>query len=210
MDISLRTRAHSQLAGVTALQHHQPPVSPVFSGISNDWGLPGWMWMGATTTGTTADRTFYTPIWCDGVLKWDRIAVNVQVGGAAGTLIRLGLYSAKIQGNGRMAPDALITDYGTVTADTAANKLITIDETPPAGYSFIYFGTDAVATMQAIDAERPWFAPVSPGSSALFTASKVIGMSDVADAIAALPALAPAQTQVNPVSSNFVMTRQVL
>jgi len=72
---------------------------------------------GALTTGAlTANQHLAVPFFVQGSLSADRIGLNVTTAGAAGKLLRLGIYDANAAG----LPGALLVDSGAIAADTAA------------------------------------------------------------------------------------------
>lgn len=106
--------------------------------------LPGWKWgnvAGATTT-PTAHTIYFTPIYMSQPWAFDRISCEVTAGGGAGTLARLGLYTATVSTNGALTPGTLIVDAGTVDANSVAVADKTISQTL-SGWYFTAFVTQA-------------------------------------------------------------------
>jgi hypothetical protein len=61
----------------------------------------------------------------------DRIGILVTTAGAAGSVVRLGVYVAVPTGV------SLLHDFGTVSTDTTGEKIITVSETLPSGMVFL-------------------------------------------------------------------------
>jgi hypothetical protein len=79
------------------------------------------------TTGATlvSKRTFVTPFFFPKPTAIDRISIRITSGGAAGSVVRFGIYE-----NDDGFPGALIADLGTIDATTVATAVeLTIDET---------------------------------------------------------------------------------
>jgi hypothetical protein len=85
---------------------------------------------GTNTTLTLTDGTFIvTPIFFVRPVTLDRIAVRVTTAGSAGSVIRLGIYSA----DAAMFPSTLVLDAGTVDSSSTGTKEITISQALPFG-----------------------------------------------------------------------------
>jgi hypothetical protein len=109
------------------------------------YGTP--MSYGAAQTGRTmaVNTTYYVPIYFDGNITYDRIAIKSFSSWATGpATVRLGIYNASLT-TGR--PDTVYLDAGTISV-TAANtdQLITISTTPPAGYYYLAMNSQVAAS----------------------------------------------------------------
>jgi len=91
--------------------------------------IPGVEISGVGTSGLTANRLYYYPIYVATPITLDRIAIEVTTAGAAATKARLGIYNANVN----WQPTTLVLDAGTVAVDTTGLKAITISQTLPAG-----------------------------------------------------------------------------
>lgn len=106
----------------------------------------------ATATALVANTFYAAPFFTPVNFTADRITLNVTVAGAAGKLLRLGIYTATPAG----LPDALLVDSGALAADTAAPFIAsaTISQALIAGQ--LYFlavvtdGTPTVTTSQPV------------------------------------------------------------
>lgn len=91
-------------------------------------------WSGSAMN-PTHDRLYYVPITIPSSTTITRIGTYVSTGASAGSTIRLGLYN---DGGGK--PGTLITDAGTVAANSTGEKEITISQTLAAGRYFMCAG----------------------------------------------------------------------
>jgi hypothetical protein len=108
-------------------------VSPAFiapSGVKA-YGIPGFRASGsAATAAPTAGRLNYEPWFVEASTTLDRLAVEVvTTPGAAGKLLRMGIYNA----NTSWVPTTLVVDAGTVLVDSVGLKVATINVTLPPG-----------------------------------------------------------------------------
>jgi len=129
------------------VQRYGRPASPYLFNSANY--TPTHIRGGAA--GQNNNRMWLMPMFFHKRMTLDRIAIahEATVAGA-GSLARLGLYANATTGND--APDALITDYGTVPLDTAV-------------------GTKAITISQIVDPGLYWFAYVNQITSGTPTVS---------------------------------------
>lgn len=106
--------------------------------------LPGWKFPNAagSTSTPTAHRIYFVPMFMSQPWPFDRISCEVTAGGGAGTLARLGIYTATVSTNGALTPGTLIVDAGTVDANSVAVANNTISQTL-SGWYFAAFVTQA-------------------------------------------------------------------
>lgn len=71
----------------------------------------------------TLNRLFFTPLLLAEQKSFDQVGANVTVAAAAGGVLRFGLYRADGANN---RPGTLISDLGTVAADTIGTKTLNI------------------------------------------------------------------------------------
>tara|TARA_Y100000310_G_C20478622_1_gene713638 strand:- start:311 stop:937 length:627 start_codon:yes stop_codon:yes gene_type:complete len=194
MKIGGPSPTHEQLVGVELAQHHTPPFAIGFDLGGDAYEIPGWHHYATANGLVVADELYVWLIYCARETSYTRIACRVGVGGAGGTVGRLGLYDAELDGDGQLGPGALQDDSGTVSVASTGAKEIVIAETLTQGYHYVAFSSDGapqlVGANFVVAAQVP-FTPVSPGMiGALALGHRVT----VADGAAALPDPCPAMT----------------
>ena len=113
--------------------------------------------------------------------------IDVRVA-AAGAVARLGLYSAQFEDNGRLTPNALTSDWGTVSVASTGLKTIVIDETLAEGFHFLASSSDGTPQYRGTSLTNAASGPVTgSGGDASDVMNKVILSVTVADGAAALP-----------------------
>ena len=75
-----------------------------------------------STFALTLDKLYLIPLDTPASASFDRIGVEVTTAGAAGALLRLGVYTANSGG----LPTTLLSDFGTVDSATTGNKELTV------------------------------------------------------------------------------------
>lgn len=75
----------------------------------------------------------YCPVWVPHAVTAVKLAINVTIGGGAGSVHRLGLYASTATGQ----PGALILDAGTVATTGTGNITITISQAVAAGLYWV-------------------------------------------------------------------------
>ena len=107
--------------------------------------LPAGFLLGYTTSAIQADRIIARYLWVARNITVDRIAVYVATAGAAGTVIRLGIYN-----NGtNLLPGSLLLDAGTVAVDSTGVKAITINQALTKGLYWLALFSDGAPTLGA-------------------------------------------------------------
>jgi hypothetical protein len=114
---------------------------------------------------TTADVLIVSPIFFSQTVTLDRIAARVVTAGAAGSVIRLGIYGS----TSTMFPGTLVLDAGTIdgTITAGSSQEITISVTLPAGVYWIG------AVSQGSPATQPVMAGRSSNTSPMFLSDSV-------------------------------------
>ena len=142
------------------------PCKPYF--ISGAWYGPLGFWE-ASGGAIVNDRLrgCYFPVTTDVTL--DRIGVSVNTAGAAGSVIRLGIY----RDDGAIGPDALVLDAGTVDSTTTGRKEIVISQAlTPDNYWLMLAGQGAPATQPNVGRANGFSAspyPYYQGQNSNFT-----------------------------------------
>ena len=159
--------------------------------------LPGWNNQALAVRTITQHRLYYLAVVHAFARTWNEVVVEVEVVGSASSVIRIGLYTARAKSGGELGPDALVSDFGTVAADTMGEKTLTIDQRFAAGFEFLCFSTDGTGlSLQGPDATWGIKAPVSGGSGSVALYRSAIPTVLRADGGAALPAVALAPTDM--------------
>jgi hypothetical protein len=116
----------------------------------------------------TLDRVLYTALLLPSTTSLSNIVAQVQVEGAAGSVVRLGIYLPDAAGE----PGALLVDAGTASATTTGLKSISISETVSGMIYVAVVVQGAVATMAGYRITgASYFTPAagsSPFTNALF------------------------------------------
>jgi len=97
----------------------------------------------ASSSSVTEDRTYYQPIYLSGI-SFDRISIYATNNFSGSGVVRLGIYN---HDNATGKPSTVYLDAGTV-APAFANSTyeITISTTPPAGYYWLAFNMQTLAS----------------------------------------------------------------
>lgn len=174
-------------------------------GEATRYFLPGWVILGRTTNAITANRLHYIPFFVGKTRTVDGIACEVTVGGAAGTLIRLGIYYGQFNTDGELEPSSLLRDAGTVTADSAAVKSIAFATplTLGEGFHFAALSSDGAPTLRVPGTTSGLNVPTTGVSAAPNTQHHLQLLAVIADGKAALPDPGTAPTNSN-VNESFV------
>ena len=121
---------------------------------------------GRSTTTMAAGLLTFVPFWVGASTSFTRIGAEVTTAGAAGSLLRLGIY----RDNGNGLPGALTVDAGTVDAATTGAKELTIAQTLAPGLYWLAalaeVGSPIVRTVSTVN-----LTPVGAGSLVTATGS---------------------------------------
>ncbi len=99
-----------------------------------------------------ADTLYAIPIVIPRALTVDRIGVAVQVAGAGGKLIRIGIYN-----NGtNYVPGTLLADYGTVAADTTGVQALTISQALAKRVYWLVIISNGTPTVRTVSPVNFW------------------------------------------------------
>lgn len=176
------------------------PLKPV----TNRWGKPGFYAYSSLGTLVAAGDLYYAYMPVERPISMDQIGVNVNFAAAAGSLARIGVYTCV---NG--APDALVTDAGTVATDSNGNKTIANARTLYGEY-FTCIVFDNAPFISGIDIASAGFAGVTGMSTSMGTQpyQTVLKATGKAALVAAgLPATATAYTAYDSIELDFVRIR---
>lgn len=121
---------------------------------------------GRSTISHNLNRMTYMPIWLPASSSVDRLGVEVTTVGAAGSVIRVGMYDD--DGGGR--PGALLVDAGTVDATTTGAKELTVTQDLASGGVYWLAAVAQVATATLRSATGPLL-PVGTDTLAAATAA---------------------------------------
>ena len=151
---------------------------------------------GGRTTGAVAAGTItFAPFWVGTPASFTRIGTEVTTAGAAGSLLRLGIY--RDAGNG--LPGNLVLDAGTIDAATTGAKELTIAQTLAPGLYWLTVlsevGSPSVRTVSGVG-----LTPVGAGSLATATGTQgQAGHYNTGLAAGSLPAVtAPLSGRTTP------------
>jgi len=142
--MSLRSDLHRSDVGKELIELLALPQA--YKPRVGDWIRPQaavrWNWKGTVPAGQL--NAYFIQL--QRRMRFDRIGINISVAGAAGALVRLGVYKV----NQEYYPTSLILDAGEIDASTAGNKNIPIDLTLDRGwYTLAYLSNDGtVETFQ--------------------------------------------------------------
>ena len=117
------------------------------SGIVS-WQLPGWYAALGFNRTQAADKLYFTPIFVTRETTFDRVGLDVDLAAVGGSVLRMGLYAAN---QDTLLPAALLNDFGTVVADSAGDKLITISLTLQRGYYWAVHISDGAPRLECIN-----------------------------------------------------------
>lgn len=120
---------------------------PVYGAGVTILTIPGVEFTGSVSTAAmVADTLRYAPMFVVTPITLDRIGLEVTTAGAAGKVLRLGIYNADLN----WQPTSLVLDAGTVAADSTGQKLITINQALPAGRYLLVLNTDGTPTVRYV------------------------------------------------------------
>lgn len=108
--------------------------------------LPGVAMIGRATAVLTADVTYYGPFILQTQVTADRIAAEVTSAGAAGKVIRMGIYNADFD----WQPTTLVVDGGTIAADSATVQTVTISQVLVPGRYLLALNSNGTPTVRSI------------------------------------------------------------
>jgi hypothetical protein len=120
-------------------------VYPSFAGILAAGGIGAYPWQtgryyftpnaaGVGTSNTLGNGTLrLVPFWVPNAVTLDQLGAEITAAGAAGSVLRLGIYAD--DGTGR--PGALELDAGTIAGDAIAVATVDVDHALPAGVHWI-------------------------------------------------------------------------
>lgn len=150
-----------------------------------------YMRMPFDTTGTgalVANVLYLVPFFVSRPMTVDRIAIEVTIAGAGGTVARLGIYGEAATAG---TPGALLVDGGTVAVDSTGIKAVTVSTALTRGWKFIAVVTDGTPTIRIA---RPQWTPMGLGASpanvsegaCIYTYTKAaVGIGALADPVVA-------------------------
>ena len=141
-NIHLRTRARDRL----------------FTSGTN-YVIPGWYANAMSVVQPTIGDLYHIPIYVPSLWTYTGIVCHVA-SALAGVTVRMGVYAWS--GGG---PGALVLDAGTVSAATTGAKEIIISLTLDAGWYFLTFTCNGLATMRTIDAATAAVPPLGGGEN---------------------------------------------
>ena len=137
---------------------------PAFSWTTQPGEYYGPMVAAQASSATQANRISCIPMFLPRPTPIDRIALRISAGGAAGSLVRLGIYASTANG----LPGALLHDFGTVDGTVLGNPAeITVSATLQ---GFIWLAArfnDNSPTVIVSTAALAWWAPANAGMTLL-------------------------------------------
>ncbi len=131
-------------AHATDIDAHMPYITQSILIGQYDFGMP---YVSEGTLALTADTIYFIAFFIPRTRTYDRIGVELTTNGAAGILVRLGIYNA----TSAHIPGALVLDAGTVVVDNGAAvlKTITISKQLIPGNYFMAVVSDGTPTLRA-------------------------------------------------------------
>jgi hypothetical protein len=140
------------------------------SGENAHLGLPGILFTGVGTVTLAANRLLYAPLVLQHSLTIDLLSVEVTTAGAAGALIRLGLYQADIDNQ----PTDLVLDAGEVDGASVGVKTISVNISLSVGRYLLVLNTNATPTLRTFRSGSPFVNSVL-GATPFFSALRRSG-----------------------------------
>ena len=134
----------------------------------NRFVTPGWFAYGGGPMSLSIARLYFLPIIVPSKYTYTGILCNVA-SALAGITGRMGVYAWS--GGG---PGALLLDAGTVSLATTGAKEIVISLTLDAGWYFLAFTADGVATMRTVDAATAAGVPLGGVTNTTVTQNEVL------------------------------------
>tara|TARA_Y100000310_G_scaffold321748_1_gene379825 strand:+ start:226 stop:780 length:555 start_codon:yes stop_codon:yes gene_type:complete len=184
-------------------------MSPFVEDVGNpQYAIPGWWHFARGNVAMVADELYYIPIYVERSITFGRLTIDVQTGGAGGTVARLGIYEADFNSDGEMLPGALVTDAGTVSVATTGAKHINEANTLAEGFHFLAISSDGTPQLYGPDCAQAVGAPVSGQDNNAVAKNLMILSVSVADGSAALPDPATAPDALVDARFAFVMLRR--
>lgn len=175
----------------------------------SDWTQPGWGWESYGWNSILVDELYYIPIFMERAITFVRIGLHVNNAGAGGSVVRLGIYAATVDGNGSIQPDTLTLDAGTVAVDTTGAKEIVISQALAAGYHFLAFSSDGAPQLRGPASGAMVWAPVTAHRQGIgINVSFPVARVSVVDGAAALPDPAPAATNIEAILQAHAILRR--
>lgn len=129
--------------------------------------VPGIEGTSVATYAMGANSIRYTPWYLATSITLDRLVVEITTAGAAGKVLRLGIYNA----NTNWQPTSLVLDAGTVAADSLGVKTITINQALAAGRYMACAYSDGAPTLRSIKGGSRYF-----GLSSTLTSTPFLGL----------------------------------
>ena len=178
----------------------------------NKWRLPGWSVHNTIYAAVSwTNYLVYTPIFVRHARTFTRIGALVGVVGAEGETIRLGIYSAKLDNDNYLVPDALVVDAGTIPLDDGTGtKEIIISEALDANSFYFLARATAAATAAELDVPykaEPVSSPITSYGSTPGAVQSMVMAAANSDAPSALPDPATPVTLELPCTHAFVFLR---
>jgi hypothetical protein len=157
------------------------PSGRARAGATQYYFAPGWSFTGATVYAQPANTLQYWPLYFDTSQTIDQLALEVTTAAAGGTFIRAGIFSADLD----WQPTSLVTDAGTVAADTLGVKTFSVSQ-PLIGRYLGATISDGAPTLRSYFGTGPGNAGVPLGAT--FATSPAAWLWRVARAFGPLPA----------------------
>ena len=164
------------------------------------WTMPGWYISGTTpgTTGGSAGRIFYTPIFVEETTTYIRIGIEVTTGVATTADLRIFNWD-----NG--LPGSLVLAAGTVDVTSTGKKEIVISQQLTRGYYFLALRCGAASVGLTASQLSP--APVPPIAGTTTTGQPKV-QNVIPSVVDAYADPAPAPDTVMTVNKAFVILRE--
>lgn len=116
-------------------------------GATPSLSVPGIDMIGVGTgTALTVNQVRYFPTVVVTAITLDQLVVEVATAGAAGKLVRLGIYNA----DSDWQPTSLVLDAGTVAVDSTGVKTISISQVLAPGRYLLALNSDGTPTLRLI------------------------------------------------------------
>ena len=123
--------------------------------------LPGWEnQLSFGTSQLSPDELYSVPIYVALPTSYTKMMCRVTTAGAAGKVIRMGIYTAKKKAGVGIEPDALLLDAGTVAADSTSYKELAVALALVPGFYFLVCISDGSPVLESLSSSET-AAPVS-------------------------------------------------
>lgn len=170
--------ASNSAANTPSQQSVKAFVDELASAVPSNMGsATGWVTLPGTptTAARTLNKPYFLPLWVPrGGMALDRIACEVTTAGAAGAVVRMGIFQKRA---GDERPGTVLLDAGTVSATTTGVKEITIDVTLEPGLHWLCVVSQVAACSMRVNAGSSGVSQMYASSAATALGFAITGFS---------------------------------